>query len=54
MPERRDALLPIDRPIVPGVIWGYLYWRHGFVAAEIASVGMHPFLQPALGILLAR
>ena len=39
---------------VPGVIWGYLYWRPGFVAAEIASVGTHPFLQPALGILLAR
>ena len=42
------------RYIVPGVIWGYLYWRHGFVAAEIASVGTHPLLQPALGFLLAR
>jgi hypothetical protein len=42
------------RYIVPGVIWGYLYWRHGFVAAEIASVGTHPLLQPALGFLLGR
>jgi hypothetical protein len=42
------------RYIVPGVIWGYLYWRHGLVAAEIASVGTHPLLQPALGLLLAR
>jgi hypothetical protein len=41
------------RYVVPGVIWGYLYWRHGFVTAEIASVGAHPFLQPALGYLLA-
>jgi hypothetical protein len=42
------------RYIAPGVIWGYLYWRHGFVAAELASVGTHPLLQPALGFLLSR
>ena len=42
------------RYIVPGVIWGYLYWRYGFVTAEIASVGTHPFLQPLLAHLLKR
>jgi hypothetical protein len=36
------------------VVWGYLYWRPGFVAAEIASVGTHPLLQPALALLLTR
>lgn len=41
------------RYIVPGLVWGYLYWHHGFVAAEIASVGTHLFLQPALACLLA-
>jgi hypothetical protein len=40
------------RYVFPGVVWGYLYWRHGFVAAEIASVGAHPFLQPLLGQFL--
>jgi len=40
------------RYLFPGVVWGYLYWRHGFVAAEIASVGAHPFLQPPLGYFL--
>jgi hypothetical protein len=40
------------RYIVPGVLWGYLYWRHGFATAEIASVGTHPFLQPLLGIAI--
>ena len=43
----------IARYICPGIVWGYLYWRHGFMTAEIAHVGTHPFLQPALGYLLA-
>jgi hypothetical protein len=43
-----DAL----RYVVPGVLWAWLYWRFGFVTAEVASVGCHVFLQPALGILL--
>jgi hypothetical protein len=37
-------LYDVLRYIFPGVIWGYLYWRHGFAPAEIASVGTHPFL----------
>lgn len=38
--------------IVPGVIWAVLFWRNGFLVAEIASVGCHLVIQPALGTLL--
>jgi hypothetical protein len=47
-----DLLYDGVRYVLPGVVWGYLYWRHGFVTAEIASVGCHPFLQPPLGYFL--
>jgi hypothetical protein len=43
-----DAL----RYVAPGVLWAWLYWRFGFVTAEVASVGCHILLQPALGVLL--
>jgi hypothetical protein len=43
-----DAL----RYVAPGVLWAWLYWRFGFLTAEVASVGCHVFLQPALGALL--
>lgn len=36
------------RFIAPGVLWGYLYWRHGFAAAAMAHVSAHVVLQPAL------
>lgn len=41
------------RYVAPGVVWGYLYWRHGLATAEIAAVGTHLFLQPAFGLLLS-
>lgn len=43
-----DAL----RYIVPGVTWAWLFWRFGFVTAEIASVCCHLFLQPGFSYLL--
>ncbi|MBR0795248.1 hypothetical protein JQ615_07605 [Bradyrhizobium jicamae] len=43
-----DAL----RYVVPGVLWAWLFWRFGFVVAEVASVGCHVFLQPAYGVLI--
>ena len=48
------ALIGYDivRYIAPGVLWALLFWRFGFVVAEIASVGCHLFLQPVLGLLL--
>ncbi|MEO5806643.1 hypothetical protein [Devosia sp.] len=42
----------IIRYVNPGVLWALLYWRYGFVAAEIASVSCHIVLQPLLGYLL--
>ena len=43
-----DAL----RYVAPGVLWAWLFRRFGFMTAEIASVGCHLFLQPALGFLI--
>lgn len=43
-----DAL----RYVTPGVLWGYLYFRHGFTTHEIAAVGTHIFLQPMLSVVL--
>jgi len=40
------------RYVLPGVVWGWLYWRHGFVTTEIASTGVHLFLQPVIGVLV--
>ena len=42
-----DAL----RYVAPGVLWAWLFWRFGFVVAEVASVGSHVFLQPAFSIV---
>jgi hypothetical protein len=42
----------VFRGVVPGVVWAALFWRFGFMAAEIGSVGCHLFLQPMLGALL--
>ncbi len=48
------ALLAYDalRYVAPGVLWAWLFWRNGFVTAEIASVGCHVFLQPVIGALI--
>jgi hypothetical protein len=40
------------RGVVPGIVWAIVFWRQGFLAAEIGSVGCHAFLQPMLGALL--
>jgi hypothetical protein len=40
------------RYIAPGVAWGWLYWRDGFVTAEVASVGAHVFLQPVYRLVV--
>lgn len=52
----RDPITPLTlsydtiRYIAPGCLWGYLFWRYGFVTAEIAHVLTHFFLQPAFSI----
>lgn len=40
------------RYIVPGVVWAWLFVRHGFATAEVASVGCHVFLQPGYSLWL--
>jgi hypothetical protein len=37
-----DAL----RYFAPGMVWSWLYWRHGFQSNEIACTGVHLFFQP--------
>ena len=44
-----DAL----RYFAPGMVWSWLYRRHGFQANEIASTSVHLFFQPLAGLLLA-
>jgi len=39
------------RYVMPGVLWGYLYFRHGFTTHEIAAVGTHTFFQPLLSVV---
>jgi hypothetical protein len=34
-----------------GIVWGYLYWRHGLLASIVGHVAAHLSLQPLLGIL---
>ena len=41
------------RYFAPGMVWSWLYRRHGFQANEIASTSVHLFFQPLAGILLA-
>ena len=40
------------RYVAPGIAWAQLYRYYGFSTVEIASLGGHVFLQPALGYLL--
>src|SRR5207247_1883409 len=46
------ALLVHDglRYVVPGIVWGYLYFRHGFASHEVAAVGTHIYFQPLLSL----
>ncbi|WP_316399143.1 hypothetical protein [Bradyrhizobium sp. 33ap4] len=34
-----------------GLLWGYLYWRHGLAASIAGHVSAHLSLQPLLGFL---
>jgi hypothetical protein len=40
------------RYVAPGVLWGWLLWRHGFVAALLGHTLTHPMLDPLLHALL--
>ncbi|MGA9916761.1 MAG: hypothetical protein WBR17_29905 [Paraburkholderia sp.] len=45
-------LYVLVRFILAGILWGFLYWRYGFVTAEMAHVSTHIFLQPIMGYVL--
>lgn len=34
-----------------GVVWGYLYWRHGLASSIVGHISAHLSLQPLLSIL---
>jgi hypothetical protein len=40
------------RYAAPGLLWGWLFWRHGFVGALLGHAGTHLVLDPALRRLL--
>jgi hypothetical protein len=37
-----------------GVLWGYLYWRHGLGASIAGHLSAHLSLQPLLSLFFAR
>lgn len=41
-----DAL----RYFLPGMVWGWLFWRRGFQANEVACAGAHLLFQPLVGL----
>ncbi len=58
----REYLLTLDPSLLTGlrevllhctagVLWGWLYWRHGWLAAVTGHVAAHVSLQPLLNIL---
>ena len=49
-----EVVYDVLRFYVPGLVWGWLYWRHGFLAAMIAHPACHLILQPALLLVLTR
>jgi len=49
-----EVAYDVLRFYVPGLVWGWLYWRHGFLAAVIAHPACHLILQPALLLVLSR
>ncbi len=40
------------RYLSPGLVWGWLYWRHGLASSMIAHAGTHVVLQPILFVAL--
>lgn len=47
------ALYTVIRLVLPGILWGYLYWRHGFLTATLAHVTTHLFYQPLMTLALS-
>ncbi|MGO4712857.1 CPBP family glutamic-type intramembrane protease [Bradyrhizobium sp. 2TAF24] len=41
------------RFFLPGCVWGWLYWRHGWVTALAAHAACHLIMDPVLRIVLS-
>jgi hypothetical protein len=46
------AIYTLVRFFLPGALWGYLYWRQGFLMATLAHVATHVFYQPLMTLAL--
>ncbi|MGH6787741.1 MAG: CPBP family glutamic-type intramembrane protease [Novosphingobium sp.] len=47
-----DPLYATLRYWLVGCVWGWLYWRHGWLAALAGHVAVHPLLDPLLAFAL--
>jgi hypothetical protein len=47
-----DVLYDALRYFAVGLVWGWLYWRHGWLSAVAGHAGTHIVLQPTLLVLL--
>ena len=47
-----SLLYDVVRFILPGLAYGWLYWRHGFQSNEIACTTVHLFFQPLASLRL--
>lgn len=50
-PSLLTALREVLLHCTAGVLWGWLYWRHGWLAAVTGHVAAHVSLQPLLNVL---
>lgn len=49
-----DPLYATLRFWLVGSVWGWLYWRHGWLAALIGHAATHPLLDPLLLLILSH
>ena len=47
-----SLLHDVVRFVLPGLVWSWLYWRHGFQSNEIAHTTAHLFFQPLASLRL--
>jgi hypothetical protein len=51
-PDASSLIYDVLRYYLPGMVWGWLYWRHGWMTGALAHAGSHVILQPLLLVLL--
>lgn len=48
-----DPVYGLFRWLLPGLVWGWLYWRHGWFAAAAAHGSTHLLMDPILMLALS-